>query len=481
MSVLDLSPWRASRDYRLLWSSGAVSLMGSLITYVTVPLQIKQLTDSYLAVGATGAVELVPMVVFGLYGGALADAVDRGRIVLLAEVGLGVLSLLLLVNSLLPHPMLWLIYLVVALASALDGLQRPALEALVPRIVSREHMTAAIALSSLRFNVGTIVGPAIGGLIAATLGVSVAYSCDLVSFVFAITLLSRLKAAPPPSNADKPSLRGILQGLSYAGSRPELLGTYLVDIAAMLLAMPNAVFPFLADELGSNWALGMMYAATSVGALAGDPHQRLDVEGAPARADGRAGGGRLGTGDGRRRLVRNHLARPVLPRRRRRGRRRERDLPLNHLEQHHSGPFARPAGRHRAAQLQHRAAAVADPGGRRGHADRRARVDLDGRPGLCRSGALLGRSARLHPLRRSDLGPGVDKSRLSGVAAGSAATEDPLDSYAELGGFREKEQSRAGRGGGVRSHDRAGAGDRGHRRRRRRRPGRAAERHRRHA
>jgi MFS family permease len=268
VTVLDLSPWRASRDYRLLWSSGAVSLMGSLITYVAVPLQIKQLTDSYLAVGATGAVELVPMVVFGLYGGALADAVDRGRIVLLAEVGLGVLSLLLLVNSLLPHPMLWLIYLVVALASALDGLQRPALEALVPRIVSREHMTAAIALSSLRFNVGTIIGPAIGGLIAATLGVSVAYSCDLVTFVFAISLLSRLKAAPPPSNADKPSLRGILQGLSYAGSRPELLGTYLVDIAAMLLAMPNAVFPFLADELGSNWALGMMYAATSVGALA---------------------------------------------------------------------------------------------------------------------------------------------------------------------------------------------------------------------
>jgi MFS family permease len=268
VTVLDLRPWRTSRDYRLLWSSGAVSVLGSFITYVTVPLQIKELTGSYLAVGAMGLVELVPMIVFGLYGGALADAVDRGRIVLLAEAGLGLMSLLLLANSLLPHPVLWLIYVVVAMAAALDGLQRPSLDALLPRIVPRDQLTAAIALSSMRFSVGAIVGPAIGGLIAATFGVSIAYTCDLVSFAIALSLLAQLKAVPPPSDADKPSLRGILEGLRYAGSRPELLGTYLVDIAAMILAMPNALFPFLADEIGAPWALGMMYAATSVGALA---------------------------------------------------------------------------------------------------------------------------------------------------------------------------------------------------------------------
>ena len=268
MTVLDLRPWRTSRDYRLLWSSGAVSVLGSFITYVTVPLQIKELTGSYLAVGAMGLVELVPMIVFGLYGGALADAVDRGRIVLLAEAGLALMSLLLLANSLLPHPMLWLMYVVVALAAALDGLQRPSLDALLPRIVPRDQLTAAIALSSMRFSVGAIVGPAIGGLIAATFGVSIAYTCDLVSFAIALSLLAQLKAVPPPSDADKPSLRGILEGLRYAGSRPELLGTYLVDIAAMILAMPNALFPFLADEIGAPWALGLMYAATSVGALA---------------------------------------------------------------------------------------------------------------------------------------------------------------------------------------------------------------------
>jgi len=267
VTVLDLSPWRTSRDYRLLWSSGAVSMLGTFITYVTVPLQIKQLTDSYVAVGVMGVVELVPMIVFGLYGGALADAFDRGRIVLLTEIGLGLLSLLLLANALLPHPMLWLVYVVGAGAAALGAVQRPALDALLPRVVPREQMTAAIALSSVRFSVGAIVGPAIGGLIAATFGVSVAYGCDVLSFVVAVSLLWRLKAVPPPSDADKPSLAGILEGLRYAGSRPELLGTYLVDIAAMVLAMPNAVFPFLADELGAPWALGLMYAATSVGAL----------------------------------------------------------------------------------------------------------------------------------------------------------------------------------------------------------------------
>ncbi|MEV6610849.1 MFS transporter [Kutzneria sp. NPDC051319] len=268
MTVLDLRPWRTSRDYRLLWSSGAISVLGSFITYVTVPLQIKELTGSYLAVGAMGLVELVPMIVFGLYGGALADAMDRSRIVLLSEAGLGVVSLVLLANSLLPHPMLWLIYVVVALAAALDGLQRPSLDALLPRIVPRDQLTAAIALSSMRFSVGAIVGPAIGGLIAATFGVSIAYGCDLVSFGIALVLLAQLKAVPPLSDADKPSLRGILEGLRYAGSRPDLLGTYLVDLAAMILAMPNALFPFLADELGAQWALGLMYAATSVGALA---------------------------------------------------------------------------------------------------------------------------------------------------------------------------------------------------------------------
>lgn len=264
----DLAPWHASRDFRLLWSSGVITVFGSFLTYVAVPLQIKQLTGSSLAVGVLGAVELVPMIVCGLWGGALADALDRRRLVLTTEAGLGLLSVLLLVNSLLPHPLLWPIYLVIAALSALDALQRPSLDSLLPRIVGHDHLPAAASLNALRWQVGAIAGPSLAGLIAATAGVEVAYALDVVTFAVSLLLLSRIRASPPPTGAEKPSVRAVAEGLRYAWGRKELLGTYAVDIVAMLFAFPNAVFPFLADTLHAPWALGLMYAASSVGSLA---------------------------------------------------------------------------------------------------------------------------------------------------------------------------------------------------------------------
>ncbi|WP_377271841.1 MFS transporter [Peterkaempfera sp. SMS 1(5)a] len=264
----DLSPWHSSRDFRLLWSAGLITTFGSFLTYVAVPLQIKEITGSSLAVGLLGAVELVPMVVCGLWGGALADSMDRRRLVLASEAGLGVLSVLLLVNALLPRPLLWPIYAVIALLAALDGLQRPSLDALTPRIVGHDQLTAAAALISLRWQIGAIVGPSLAGVIAATAGVQVAYALDVATFAVSLVLLSRLRAVPPPTGAERPSLRAVAEGLRYAWSRKELLGTYAVDIVAMLFAFPNAVFPFLADRLDAPWALGLMYAASSVGSLA---------------------------------------------------------------------------------------------------------------------------------------------------------------------------------------------------------------------
>lgn len=264
----DLAPMRTSRDFRLLWGSGCVSSFGSFLTYVAVPLQIKQLTGSYLAVGSIGAVELLPLIVFGLWGGALADALDRRKLVLCAEAGLGLLSGVLLLNALLPHPRLWPLYLVAGLVAALDGLQRPALDTLVPRIVPHEQMTAAFSLISLYRSTSTIAGPALAGFIVAYGGgPATAYALDVVTFAVSLLLLVRLRAVPPPTGAAKPSVAAIMTGVRYAWSRPELLGTYLVDIAAMLFAFPNAIFPFLADDLHADWALGLMYGATAVGAL----------------------------------------------------------------------------------------------------------------------------------------------------------------------------------------------------------------------
>ncbi|AWZ09646.1 MULTISPECIES: MFS transporter [unclassified Streptomyces] len=268
-SVLpDLAPFRSSPDFRLLFYQGTVTFFGSFMAMIALPLQIKHLTDSPLAVGAMGAVELVPLVVCGLYGGALADSVDRRRMILLTEAGLGVLALVLLVNSALPDPLLWPLYVVAAGVSALTGLQRPALDSLMARIVPHDQLTAAAALNGLRYQFGAIAGPALAGLIVAFAGYASAYALTVAGFLVSVLLCLRLRPAPPVRGAEPPSLRAIAEGARYAWSRPVLLGTYAVDLAAMLFAFPNAIFPFLADELDAVWALGLMYAAGAVGSMA---------------------------------------------------------------------------------------------------------------------------------------------------------------------------------------------------------------------
>ncbi|MFF7200739.1 MULTISPECIES: MFS transporter [unclassified Streptomyces] len=264
----DLSPWRSSRDFRLLWVQGVVTYFGSFMAMIALPLQIKDLTGSPLAVGVMGAVELVPLVVFGLYGGALADSADRRKLILGTEAGLGVLAVVLLVNAMLPDPMLWPLYLVAAGVSALAGLQRPALDSLMARIVPHDQLTAAAALNALRYQLGAIAGPALAGLVVAYAGHATAYGVTVAGFAVSVVLCLRLAPAPAAHDAQKPSLRGIAEGARYAWSRPVLLGTYAIDLAAMFFAFPNTIFPFLADDLDAEWSLGLMYAAGSVGSLA---------------------------------------------------------------------------------------------------------------------------------------------------------------------------------------------------------------------
>ncbi|MFE7772479.1 MFS transporter [Streptomyces sp. NPDC057445] len=263
----DLSPWRSSREFRLLWTQGLVTYFGSFMAMVALPLQIKELTGSPLAVGAMGAVELVPLVVFGLYGGALADAVDRRKVILFTEAGLGALGLILLGNALMPSPVLWPLYLVAGGVSALAGLQRPALDSLLARIVPHDQQTAAAALNVLRWQFGAIAGPATAGVVVAFAGHATAYAVTVGAYAVSVILCLRLAPAPPAHDARKPSLRGIAEGARYAWSRPVLLGTYAVDLAAMFFAFPNAVFPFLADELDAQWSLGLMYSAGAVGSI----------------------------------------------------------------------------------------------------------------------------------------------------------------------------------------------------------------------
>ncbi|MEV5983964.1 MFS transporter [Streptomyces sp. NPDC052051] len=263
----DLAPWHASADFRRLWLAGLITNFGTFLTFVAVPVQLKELTGSTAAVGAVGAVEVIPLIVFGLYGGALADAYDKRKLIVFTEAGQGVLSFALLVNALLPRPAIWPLYVVAALSAALGAVQRPALDALIPRIVPHEHLPAAASLNSLRWTIGGVAGPALAGVIVAYAGFGTAYGADALTFVVSVVLGLRLAASPAHHEAAKPSLRSIAEGARYAWGRKELLGTYVVDLAAMVLAMPLAILPFLADELHAEWALGLMYASIPAGSL----------------------------------------------------------------------------------------------------------------------------------------------------------------------------------------------------------------------
>ncbi|MEV0316076.1 MFS transporter [Nonomuraea fuscirosea] len=264
---LDLSPLRDSRDYRLLFGSGVITMFGTMISMVAVPYQMKELTDSYLAVGLVSLAEFVPMVVCGLWGGAIADALDRRRIIWLSELGLLVTSAALMINAMLPDPQVWVLYVMGALATGVGSLQRPSLEAVIQQVVKHEQQSAAAVLSSLRWNFGAIVAPALGGLMLTAWGTASAFALDTLTFVLSLVLLWRVRAIPPADDAAPASIRSLIEGVRYAVSRKDLMGTYLVDIAAMVFAMATALYPFLAEELRAPEALGLLYSAAAVGAL----------------------------------------------------------------------------------------------------------------------------------------------------------------------------------------------------------------------
>jgi MFS family permease len=284
----DVTPLRTSRGFRLVFASRTVTLFGSQATAVALLVQARQLTGSAIAVGLLGVAELVPLVVFGACGGALADRLDRRRLIRWCEAGLGCCAAALVVNASLPRPQVWPLYALAASTMALAALQRPSLDASVPRLVGRDQLSAAAALLSLSSNAGFIAGAALGGVLAATPGPRAVYLLDVASFGVSLGFLGRLGPVPAPAatgGEHGKGLRGLLPGLRYARSRPELVGSYLADLAAMTLAYPNALFPFIAVSLHAPWAVGLMFAAPSAGAAAA---AALSGWTGPVRRHGRA-------------------------------------------------------------------------------------------------------------------------------------------------------------------------------------------------
>ena len=265
--AVDLGLLRRRREFGLLVLGQTVSEAGSMVTFVAVPFQAYELTGSSLAVGLLGVAEFAPILVLALVGGALADAFDRRRLVQIAEVGAAIAAGALLVNAALPDPQLWVLYVCAALMAAFTAVRRPPLDALVPRLVERDELKAASALQFSFHNMAALAGPALAGVVIAAAGLTVTYGIDVVSFAGSLVVLNAMRTPPPAPDAEAPSLRTIVEGLRYAVSRQDLIGTYLVDMNAMFFGMPMALFPAIAKGYGGPEILGLLYAAPSAGSI----------------------------------------------------------------------------------------------------------------------------------------------------------------------------------------------------------------------
>ncbi|MFG3285180.1 MFS transporter [Streptomyces sp. NPDC048111] len=267
--LADLTPFRISADYRRLWFGNMVSWVGSGMTALAISLQVYDLTGSSFYVGLVGIFTLVPLIVFGLYGGAIADTVDRRKLGLYSALGSAVLSALLAAGTFAGVANVWFLYAVIALQSVCQALNGPARSAMIPKLLPAEHLPAANALNSLIMTTGTLVGPMLGGLVVGFAGYRTAYLIDAITFGASLYAMWRLPSMLPDRvGAKRPS---VLEGLRFLATRPNLRMTFFSDFCAMILAHPRALFPAIAILWygGDARTTGLLVAAPAVGAMLG--------------------------------------------------------------------------------------------------------------------------------------------------------------------------------------------------------------------
>lgn len=265
--LLDISPLRRNRDFRFIYFGQMVSFLGSMVSYVAIPYQVHALTRSSMLVGLLGIVQLVPVLGFGLFGGAVADRLDRRKLLIGSELVMVIASLGLVINATLPRQNVIAIFALAFLLQAANAFHRPAMDALNQKLVPAEDLPAVSALLSVRGGAGAVLGPALGGWLLSQGGLSVAYGFDLATFFVALFCVFNTKSLAPAEPSGNSAWRDIAEGLRYARERPVLLGTYAIDIVAMTFAFPIALFPSMAESWGGESALGPLYAGMSAGAL----------------------------------------------------------------------------------------------------------------------------------------------------------------------------------------------------------------------
>jgi MFS family permease len=266
--LVDTTPLRVSPDFRRLWIGQAVSALGLMITAAALPYQVFHQTGSSLQVGLLGLAQLGPLLVFSLLGGALADSLDKRRLLLAMTATGFACSALLAANAALDHPQLWLLYVLGAVSSAVLAASYPALRSLLPLLVEEELRPAAFALQSTYGSFGMMAGPAIGGVLIGAFGLTSAYAVDAGTYAVALAVFAGLAPAPPAPGATRASTTSVLQGLRFLRGHSVVMSIFGIDLLAMVFGMPRALFPALAERLGGGPKLyGLLLSSVAAGSF----------------------------------------------------------------------------------------------------------------------------------------------------------------------------------------------------------------------
>ncbi len=268
--LIDITPLRQSPPFRRLLAGSTLSAVGGSMTTFAVMLQVYDITRSPFAVGAIGIARMTPMLTVGLLGGSLADAVDRRRLVLVTTGLMALVSAGLAAQAFAGLSLVWLLYGLVAVQSALDAINAPARQTFMPRLLPADQVAAGLALNRLAFQVMLIAGPALAGLITAATGsLRACYLVDTVSFAAALYGVAGLPAMPPQGGTARPGPRAVVAGVRFIGRSRVLAGAFLTDLNATVFGLPVALFPAINAERfgGSASTLGLFMSAIGLGGL----------------------------------------------------------------------------------------------------------------------------------------------------------------------------------------------------------------------
>nr|WP_254456164.1 MFS transporter [Paeniglutamicibacter quisquiliarum] len=260
---------RESPAFKRLWIGNALSAVGGQLTLVAVSLEVYALTGSSLYVGLLGAFALVPLVLTGLYGGSIADAHDRRKVALASALVLWAATAAIAAQAWLGVDNVWVLYGLVAVHSAAGGINQPTRGAIIPAIVGLKALPAANSLNMVTFGIAQMVGPLLGGLLVAQIGFGWTYSIDVLTYGAAVWSVYKLPSLPPEGTPAKAGLRSVIEGFRFLGTQPNVRMTFLIDLAAMVLAAPRALLPAIGAVLigGGELTMGVLLAATAMGAF----------------------------------------------------------------------------------------------------------------------------------------------------------------------------------------------------------------------